>query len=174
LITQKSVVYKTPWFSIIEKKTAAGDAYYALQTQDYLCVVAITKDDEFLLVRQFRPAIERLTLELPAGHVDEGESPEVGGKRELLEETGYRAGKFELLGAVPTDTGRFENDTWCFLAQDCTLDAGFKGEEGVEVLKFPRASVCEMMLEKKLDCALHYTALALVMAKYGSTFFGGK
>jgi len=54
-------------------------------------VLAITRDKTFVLVRQFRPAIEMFTLELPGGHVEEGETPEQSARKELLEETGFGA-----------------------------------------------------------------------------------
>jgi ADP-ribose pyrophosphatase len=175
LITRKSIVYQTPWFKLVEKQTTLGSApFYSLQTLDYLCVVAVNTDDQLVLVRQYRPAIERVSLELPAGHVDPGEAPEAAARRELLEETGYHAQNCELLGALPSDTGRFENKTWCFLARDCSPpEKDFAGESGVEVITTPRLSACGLIRDAKLDCALHYTAMALVMASRGSGYFGG-
>ncbi|MDY7038333.1 MAG: NUDIX hydrolase [Thermodesulfobacteriota bacterium] len=55
-------------------------------------VIPFISDDEILMVRQFRYALGRETLEIPAGKVDKGELPEECARRELLEETGYKAG----------------------------------------------------------------------------------
>ena len=64
------------------------------------CVVVLPIDSQgnILLVRQFRHAVERQLLELPAGSIDPGETPEEAATRELQEETGYRPGKLERLG----------------------------------------------------------------------------
>lgn len=58
-------------------------------------IVPFLSDKEILMVRQFRYALGRETLEIPAGKMDPGESPEQCVRRELLEETGYEAGKIE-------------------------------------------------------------------------------
>jgi len=55
-------------------------------------VIPFISDDEIIMVRQFRYALGRETLEIPAGKVDQGEMPEECARRELLEETGYKAG----------------------------------------------------------------------------------
>ncbi len=58
---------------------------------DTAVVLAITADDDVVLVREFRPGVEDSLLELPGGAVDSGEDPAEGARRELLEETGYTA-----------------------------------------------------------------------------------
>jgi ADP-ribose pyrophosphatase len=71
-----------------------------------VCVVAITEDDELVLVEQFRPPLGRPTIELPAGIAGDladhaGESAAVAARRELLEETGYEPGPEGLVPAPP-------------------------------------------------------------------------
>ena len=91
-ISNRTSVFKTPWFELVEKSVENNSApYYSIRTRDYVSVLAITRDKTFVLVRQFRPAIEMFTLELPGGHVDEGETPEQSARKELLEETGFVA-----------------------------------------------------------------------------------
>jgi ADP-ribose pyrophosphatase len=60
-------------------------------------VVPFVSDDEILMVRQYRYALGRETLEIPAGKMDPGETPEACVRRELREETGYEAGEFTFL-----------------------------------------------------------------------------
>jgi ADP-ribose pyrophosphatase len=64
------------------------------------CVVILPVDSQgnILLVRQFRHAVNKVLLELPAGSIDPGETPEVAASREMREETGYKPGKLEKLG----------------------------------------------------------------------------
>ncbi len=68
-------------------------------------VVAVTPSGSVVLERQFRPPMGRDVIELPAGLVDPGESMEVAAKRELIEETGWSAGKIEFLAEGPISTG---------------------------------------------------------------------
>ena len=69
----------SPWVAIIEREVefapgAAAEFYHAVGQQDYIAIVARTPDGKIPIVRQYRPALERFTWELPAGLVDKGES----------------------------------------------------------------------------------------------------
>lgn len=68
-------------------------------------VVPFLDDDHVLLIRQYRHATGGELLEIPAGKLDPGETPEACAVRELEEETGYRAGRLEKLGAIWTSPG---------------------------------------------------------------------
>ncbi len=73
-------------------KLPSGDAATReiVQTRDSVAVVPVTRDDEVVLVRQYRYAAQEEVLEIPAGRIDPGESPEIAARRELIEETGCR------------------------------------------------------------------------------------
>ena len=92
LITSRSIEFTTPWFDLVAKRMNAVDPpYYSLRMLDYVSVIALTTERQVVLVRQYRPAVERYTLELPSGHVEADETPEQSAHRELAEETGYHA-----------------------------------------------------------------------------------
>ena len=74
--------------------------FYVVHLADAVHVVALTPDDEVLLVRQFRAGSGRDSLEIPGGLVDPGEDPCAAGARELLEETGYAGDPPEFLGTL--------------------------------------------------------------------------
>src|ERR1044072_30977 len=81
----------SPWVNIITREVEFApdeptQTYHALGQLDYLAIVALTPDRRFPLVRQYRPALEAFTLELPAGLAEAGEDPAKGCQRELLEE----------------------------------------------------------------------------------------
>jgi ADP-ribose pyrophosphatase len=69
---------------------------------DTVAVLALTEDDEVVLVREYRPGPEELVLELPGGLIDEGQTPEEAARRELLEETGYE-GEIVPVGSLLVD-----------------------------------------------------------------------
>ncbi len=80
-------------------------------------MVAITADDEVLLVRQFRHAVGGYIYEVPAGKLD-GEAPDVCARRELAEEAGVEAGSWHSLGSIVTTPGFSDEVIHLFLAHD--------------------------------------------------------
>ena len=96
---------------------AVKDPYYVIERQDAAIIFPLTTDGEVLLVRQYRPPVERMELGLPAGLVESGEKPEVAARRELLEETGYAGGEWECLTAIATSPGLKDNWAYLFLAR---------------------------------------------------------
>jgi ADP-ribose diphosphatase len=118
-IMERQVAFSTPWFDVIGKRVGSDPSlYYALDIADCVGVLAADTAGELILVRQFRPAVETWTLEVPAGMLERGESPEACARREVLEETGYEGGQFECLGTLRPNVGRMSNHMWCFVATD--------------------------------------------------------
>ena len=64
---------------------------HLLEYDDEVMIFAVTREQEVVLIRQYRHGVQQAILELPGGSVDEGESPAEAAKRELMEETGYAA-----------------------------------------------------------------------------------
>lgn len=129
------VVLATNWFQVVARRPDGWrDPHYSIRTRDYVGVVATDRAGRLLLVRQFRPAVWAETLEIPSGHVEDGQTPEQAARAELLEETGHVAEKFELLANLSPDTGRLANRMWCFFAGDAepTRDPAHRAEPGVD------------------------------------------
>ncbi len=95
-------------------------------TGDWECIrhpggalaVPITKDNKLVLVRQYRFAVEGRLLEFPAGTVEVTEDPAETIKREIEEETGYRANQWHNLGKFPLAPGYSDEYIYAFVAQD--------------------------------------------------------
>lgn len=81
-------------------------------------VVPMLDDETVLLIRQYRYATGGWLLEIPAGTLDPGETPERCALRETEEETGYRAGRLEPLGWIWTSPGVLDEKIWLYLARD--------------------------------------------------------
>jgi len=102
-------------------------------------ILAITPDDEIVLVEQFRIPMQRRVIEVPAGLV--GDEPEFAGEtlattagRELLEETGYRAGSIVPLIGSPTSAGMTSEFTHLFHAKDLVREHEGGGVAGEDIL----------------------------------------
>ena len=85
-------------------------------------VIAFDENDRLLMVQQYRYAIGQELLELPAGKIDPGETPEQCAARELVEETGYRAGKLTELGVIYPAAAYTAEALYLFYAEDLTPD----------------------------------------------------
>ena len=89
--------------------TGKRHSFYRIDSADWVNVVPVTPAGEIVMVRQYRHGLRDVTLEIPGGMVDPGETPEQAAARELLEETGYRAERLEALGSVNPNPALFGN-----------------------------------------------------------------
>lgn len=167
------IVFSVRWFDVLARPLD-GDAspYYLLRTCDYVTVLAATAEGSFLLVRQYRPALGVKTLELPSGHVENGESPETAARRELAEETGYEAKKYQLLGTLFPNTGRFANKLWCFYADGATqIRSRVRREKGVQLVRCQAHDLFRQIATGKINDALNLAVLLLAAVR-GSVSVG--
>src|SRR3954469_25599516 len=165
-ITAREVLLETPFIRVVGKRVDGqleGQPYYSLELLDYVTVVATTVDDSVVLVRQFRPAVEAVTLELPAGHVEPGQTPEQGARAELLEETGYASAQLRMIGCLRPDTGRLGNRMWVYAAERCERSASWRPEPGVDVVVATTADASRWLSDGTFDHALHVAALFMAV-----------
>jgi 8-oxo-dGTP pyrophosphatase MutT (NUDIX family) len=135
--TQPEVVFHTPWFQVLAQKSAEGkQPHYSIRSLDFVVIVGLDAQERLLLVRQFRPAVGRFTLELPAGHIESGETPEEAARKELCEETGHEADTFELLAQLSPSTARFTNRMWVYFAANVrpALKPKYPRESDIEAI----------------------------------------
>jgi len=133
-----------------------------LEAQDSANVVAITPNQEIILVRQYRFGIQKETLEIPGGMVEEGEDIQAGCARELLEETGYSSTNWSSMGTIQSNPVYMDSLLHQFIATDVELtnehlelDAG----EQIEVVKMPISKVKELILNRTIQHPHTLTAL---------------
>ncbi|MGK7873263.1 MAG: NUDIX hydrolase [Xenococcaceae cyanobacterium] len=160
----------SPWVGIVAKEVefAPGqktEIYHCLSQSDYIAILARTPSDLIPIVRQYRPAVQAYTWELPAGLLEEGEVPEQTCRRELKEETGLSAESITYLGSYYADTGRLENRLHAFFVKASEPDPHFVPEPGMSV-DFVNMQVLERyILEGKFIHQLHFGVFTLANIK---------
>jgi ADP-ribose pyrophosphatase len=158
------------WVTLVERTVSVEGAspprqFHSLAQADYVTVLALTTGDEVALVRQFRPALDDFSLELPGGLLDPGEAPGDCARRELAEEAGLAAARIEPLGVLHPDSGRLENRLWAFLAAGCTPQPGWQPEPDVVPLRRGRADFLRDVAEGRFVHALHVAVVGLALCR---------
>ncbi|MDO4408715.1 MAG: NUDIX hydrolase [Eubacteriales bacterium] len=134
------------------------------QTWDYVhhkkgggaCSVPVLPDGRILLIRQFRPAVDRVTLELPAGAKDSrGEDPMKTAARELEEETGYRPSTMTKLAHILTAVAWCNESTDIYLAEGLEKVSGQHLDEAeeIEICAFPLEELCRRIYAGEIQDA---------------------
>ena len=162
-------------FSLNKKKvrsprTGEVREVQTLHFPDWVLVLAITPQEEVVMVRQYRHGTEQVCLELPGGLVDAADdSPEISARRELLEETGYQANEIKLVGECCPQPAILTNKCLFYLAPDAVrvqtqnLDAG----EDIEILEIPLKEIPLKIKSAEIDHGMVLLAFFFFWMKQG-------
>ncbi len=148
----------------IELEDAAGlsrgDAF-TLRGPDWCNVIAVTPDNRVVLVWQYRFGSDAMSLEIPGGVIDPGEAPEEAARRELREETGYEAERFELLLAIEPNPAIQNNRCFTFVARGArsTTATEFDGQEEIETALVPEDRIADLLDGGQVTHSLVQSAL---------------
>jgi ADP-ribose pyrophosphatase len=127
-------------------------------------------DPGILLIRQYRHAAQKILLELPAGRIEPGEKPLPAGKRELIEETGYRAKKWSTLVKYYASPGFLSETMSILLAQDLTLGlATPEDDEKIELHMTPLSEVLRLIHAGKIEDGKTLIGVLLFAARHASS-----
>ena len=158
-----------PIFDLFAAERVSSDGqrgeFWILDARDWVNVVPVLVPDDgeprFLMVRQYRHGAEMITTEFPAGLVERGEDPEAAARRELTEETGFRAGRLTLLGELRPNPAFMTNRCFTYLAEDLQPAGGpaLDDLEALESLSLPVAEVEERAGRGEIVNALTVVAL---------------
>jgi ADP-ribose pyrophosphatase len=149
-------------FRVREKHARSGNKtgkFYVIENPDWVNVIAVTKNREVLFIEQFRHGTEEIVLEIPGGMVDDGEAAETAARRELLEETGYSANEFVLLGKSRPNPAIQNNWLYHFAAVDAELTGEVKFDEHESVVSklYPLGAIAGLV---KSGAVTHSLVLA--------------
>ena len=144
--------------------TGAEAPFVVCDSADWVLVIALTADEQVVLVRQYRHGVRKVVLEVPGGVVDKEESPEQAAVRELREETGFTAERVRLLGTMMPNPAINSASCHVALAEGCqrTDEPSPDPFEKFEVLLRPLARIPEMIRTGQLRHALVIAAFGLM------------
>ena len=135
-----------------------------LDSRDWVNIVALTKEGEAVLVKQFRFGSASVTIEIPGGVVDQGESHDEAARRELREETGFSTNKWSYLGASEPNPAIMNNLCHHWLAEDVVLSHSVSLDEGedITVITASLEEIREAVSSGRMRHSLAITGLAKV------------
>ena len=171
LLTEETVLV-TPVFEVRRHwfrspKDGRDKPFTVLGCPDWVQVLALTSDHRALLVRQFRHGTRQISLELPGGVIEPGQTPEEAGRRELREETGCTADDFRLLAAFRPNPAVQNNTAYIFTAQNARTDGPtqFDENEDLDLVLVPAAELPGLVLSGAVDHVIMAAAILFYSAQ---------
>lgn len=166
-VVKDKKVFETPIFDLHEKTLDApgqtiNHPFYVLRAPEWINVIALMPDNRIVLVEQYRVGVDEVTLELPGGMVDEGETPLEAAKRELLEETGYSSDNWEMIGKTSSNPAILSNFTHLYIASGCqkTAPQHTDGSEDIAVRVIPMDDFLHLVSKGTVHHAIVLAAVA--------------
>lgn len=167
-LVRKKTFKKSRWVSLQEKeikfKNQRIEKYHSLDVHDYVVILATTPSNKVPIVRQYRPAVEKMTWEFPAGLIDAKMSPKNIAVQELREEALLKVNKITKLGETFADPGRLSCRVHSFFAECEERDLGAITEENIS-LKFVNKNELISMIVKNQIFSMHVSLIAYGILK---------
>ena len=168
-ILKDKKVFETPIFSLHElslepENQESTHPFYILQAPEWINVIALTPENEIILVEQYRAGIHETTLEIPGGMVDDGETPQSAAGRELLEETGYTSSDWEFIGKTSSNPAILSNYTHLYLARNCKK-VSEQQPDGSEDIKIHSPHISDF-LELVKNGTVHHAIVLAAVSKF--------
>ncbi|SOC46187.1 ADP-ribose pyrophosphatase YjhB, NUDIX family [Blastococcus aggregatus] len=151
------------------------DPFYVAEHRDWVNCVVVDEDEHAVLVRQYRHGVGKHVLELVAGGVEPGETPEDAVRRELLEETGYTGGALFRTGVSYANPASQTNRVFSFLAVGgaCRERQALEPGESLSVERAPLREVARDLVggtgEREVLQSLHLASALLALAFVASS-----
>lgn len=135
-------------------------AYYVVEMPASVIVFPLLGDDTILMVKQYRHPVSQISIELPGGFIDAGETALIAAQRETLEETGYIFSEYEYLGKIAANPGVLNNFTHMFLAKGVVDKQAQQLEQSEEITIVPYTftQLYEMLKTGEVIQSMHVNA----------------
>lgn len=160
-VLESEHLMRRPWLTVRRDKVllptgAINPEFYVLEYPDWINVIAITDDGRFVMERQYRHGLGETCIELCAGVMEEGETPEQAARRELEGETGYVGGTWTQLMTISGNPSTTDNLTYCFIAQGVTYSGArhLDRTEDIEVVLMTPDEVYSLLMNDEMKQAL--------------------
>jgi 8-oxo-dGTP pyrophosphatase MutT (NUDIX family) len=172
-VLSREYLAREPWYTVRVDRVQLPNGhvipkYWVSEYRPWVNVVALTEQDQVVLIRQYRHGIEKVAWEIPAGTTDpEDRSLEEAARRELREETGYGGGRWSLLTTLSANPALQNNLTTTFLAEGVTRlgDAAPEANEEMTVRLAPLAEVARLIESGGFVQALHVAPLLMLLLR---------
>ena len=166
-------IYRGRVFDVVVDTVREGAATYRREVVRHAGgagVVAVYDDETVALVRQYRHPAAGYVLEIPAGRLEAGESPQESAARELEEELGVVAARMEQLSEFFTTPGFCAEKLWVYLATGLTATAqNLEADEFIEIVRVPFRRALEMIATREIEDAKTIIGLLLAAPRLGIT-----
>jgi len=146
----------------VSPRTQAEHEFFVLDCANWVNVVAITPEQQLVMVEQFRHGSNTVELEIPGGMIDQADlSPVAAGVRELREETGYEGGQAHVLGQVSPNPAIMSNVCYTVIVENCRCLHPVQFDHGEDILTrlVPVADTPKLVAEGKISHSLVVVAL---------------
>lgn len=122
-VARHEVVDRRPWLRLWSEDVKLPDGriiagFSTIEMPDYAVIVALTPDNKVIVEHSYKHGPRRVSINLPAGYIEDGEDPLAAAQRELREETGYAADRWSFLGRFTNDGNRGCGTANLFLARE--------------------------------------------------------
>ena len=149
-------VFQTPWFEIRtvdpgQEPSGTTEPYYCLVRPNGVLAFVLDREGAVVLVEQYRPPLGRATLEMPAGSVDKGETPEAAVVREVLEETGLVCESWHSITPCRLAPQREDAVDHFFVGLGAHVAEGYKRTEHGTVRSLPRSELLDLVKSHRFD-----------------------